>query len=50
MVKKFLIVQKSITDAIKAASKRVIQKTAGTTGDLIENKISDKITGVSKTV
>ena len=37
----------STTDAIKAASKRVIQKTAETTGDLIGNKIGDKITIVS---
>ena len=35
-------------DAIKAASKRVIQKTAEATGDLIGNKIADKITSVSK--
>ena len=39
--------KKSTTDAIKAASKRVIQKTAETTGDLIGNKIGDKITIVS---
>ena len=36
------------TDAIKTASKRVIQKTAETTGDLIGNKIADKKTSVSK--
>ena len=36
------------TDAIKTTSKRVIQKTAETTGDLIGNKIADKITSVSK--
>ena len=35
-------------DAIKTASKRAIQKTAETTGDLIGNKIADKITSVSK--
>ena len=34
--------EKSITDAINTASKRVIQKTAETTGDLIGNKIPDK--------
>ena len=39
--------KKTTTDAIKAASKRVIQKTAETTGDLIGNKIGDKITIVS---
>ena len=31
-------------DAAKTASKRVNQKTAGATGDLIGNKIADKIT------
>ena len=30
-------------DAAKTASKRVVQKTAEATGDLIENKIADKI-------
>ena len=39
---------KIITNAIKTASKRVIQKTAEATGDLIGNKIADKITSVSK--
>ena len=33
----------------KNACKRVVQKTAEATGDLIENKISDKITSVGKT-
>ena len=40
--------KKSTTDAIKTASKRVIQKTAEATGNLIGNKIADKITSVSK--
>ena len=40
--------KKSATDAIKTASKRVIQKTAEATGDLVGNKIADKITSVSK--
>ena len=40
--------KKSTTDAIKIASKRQIQKTAEATGDLIGNKIADKITSVSK--
>ena len=40
--------KKSTADAIKTASKRVIQKTAEATGDLIGNKIADKITSVSK--
>ena len=35
-------------DAIKTPSKRAIQKTAEATGDLIGNKIADKITRVSK--
>ena len=40
--------KKSTTDAIKTASKRAIQKTAEANGDLIGNKITDKITSVSK--
>ena len=40
--------KKSATDAIKTASKRAIQKTAEATGDLIGNKIADKITSISK--
>ena len=40
--------KKSTTDAIKTASKRAIQKTAETTGDLIGNRIADKMTSVSK--
>ena len=39
---------KSTTDAIKTVSKRVIKKTAEATGDLIDNKIADKIKSVSK--
>ena len=39
--------KKSTTDAIKTESKRAIQKTAEATGDLIGNKIADKIS-VSK--
>ena len=35
-------------DAAKTASKRVIQKTAEARGDLIGNKIADKITSVGK--
>ena len=35
-------------DAAKIASKRVIQKTAETTGDLIGNKKADKITSIGK--
>ena len=40
--------KRSTTDAIKTASKRAIQKTEEATGDLIDNKIADKITSVSK--
>ena len=40
--------KKSTTDAIKTASKRPIQKTAETNDDLIGNKITDKITSISK--
>ena len=40
--------KKSETDTIKTVSKRAIQKTAKATGDLIGNKIADKITSVSK--
>ena len=39
--------EKSTTDAIKTASIRAIQKTAEATGDLIGNKIVDKIINVS---
>ena len=35
-------------DAAKTASKRVVQKNAEATGDLIGNKIADKITLISK--
>ena len=40
--------KKSATDAIKTASKRTIQKNAEGTGDLIGNKIANKITSISK--
>ena len=40
---------KTRVDAAKTASKRVIQKTAEATGDLIGSKIADKITSVGKT-
>ena len=43
----FDIAKKSTNDAIKTVSKRAIQKTAETTGDLIGNKIADEITSVS---
>ena len=40
--------KKSATDAIKIASKRAFQKTVEGTGDLIGNKIADKIMRISK--
>ena len=38
----------SATDELKTSSKRVIQKTAEATGDLVGNKIADIIAQVSK--
>ena len=35
-------------DAGKTASKRVVQKTAEATGDLIRNNIADKTTSIGK--
>ena len=35
-------------DAAKTVSKRVVQKTAESTGDLIGNEIADKITSLGK--
>ena len=35
-------------DATKTASKRIVRKAAEATGDLIGNKIADKITSVGK--
>ena len=40
--------KKSTTGAIKTASKRAIQKAAEATGDLIDNKIADKLTNHSE--
>ena len=42
--------KKSATDALKTSSKRVIQKTAEASGDLIGKNIADRITKVSKTL
>ena len=36
-------------DAARTASKRVVQKTAEATGDLIGNNIADEITSLNKT-
>ena len=35
-------------DAAKTAPKRVVEKTTEATGDLIGNKIADKVTSISK--
>ena len=43
------IATKTGMDAVKTASKRVVQKTAVPTGDLIGKKIADKISSVGKT-
>ena len=49
MVKKLMDTEiKTAIDASKAASKRAFQKTAEAAGDLIRNKIADKITSVGK--
>ena len=40
--------KKFATDALKTSSKRVVQKTAEATDDLISSKIANKVTGVSK--
>ena len=39
---------KTGTDAERAASKRLVQKTAEAAGDLIGNKIADKIASIGK--
>ena len=41
--------KQSATDALKTASKIQIHKTAEATGNLIGNKIADKIINVSRT-
>ena len=43
------IATKTGIDAVKTSSKRVVQKTSEATGDLIGNKIADKITSVGNT-
>ena len=40
--------KKSGINAVNTASKKVVQKTAEATGDLIGNKIADKITSLGK--
>ena len=41
--------KESASNAVKTTSKQGIQKKAEATGDLIDNKIADKITKVSRT-
>ena len=43
------IATKTGIDAVKTSSKRVVQKTSEATGDLIGNRIADKITSVGNT-
>ena len=40
--------KQSATDSLKTTSKRAIRKTAKATGDLIGNKIDNRITKVSR--
>ena len=50
MVKKLMDTATKIRiDALKTASKRVVQKTAEATGGLIGNKMANEITSVGKT-
>ena len=50
MVKKIMdTATKTEIDAAKTSSKRVVQKTAEATGNLIRNKIADKIISTGKT-
>ena len=41
--------RKARIDTAKTASKQVVQKTVVATGNLIENKLADKITSIGKT-
>ena len=45
--KRFIITKKFATDVIKTALRRVFQKVAGATDDLIDNKVFDNITNPS---
>ena len=50
MVKKLIdTATKTGIDEAKTSSKRVVQKTAEATGNLIGNKMADKITSLRKT-
>ena len=46
--KRFHHAKQSALDALKSVSNRAIQKIAEATGDLIDNKVADRITKVSK--
>ena len=49
MVKDLMVTAtKTGMDPVKTTSKRVVQKTAEATGDLIGNKIADKTTSLGK--
>ena len=48
-VKLFNHAKQSATNALKTASKRAIQETAEAAVDLMENKITDNIIGLSRT-
>ena len=48
MVKKIIDTTKKATNFAKTAGKRIVQKSAEATGDLIGNKIADKITSLGK--
>ena len=48
MVKLMDTATKTGMDAAEIASKRVVQRTAEATADLIGNKIADKITSIGK--
>ena len=47
--KKIMDTETKTAIAAKTTSKRVVQKTKEATGDLIRNKIADKITSLGKT-
>ena len=50
MVKKlWMLQQKTRIDAANTASKLVVQEATEATGDLIRNKIADKVTSLGKT-
>ena len=48
MVKKLIQQKKQASEFARTASKRIVRKSAKATGDLIGNKIADKITSLGK--